>query len=446
MPSISWRSQEFPEVSIDKAEQTLSVLTEPIDLQGTHLGPFRIVLRWNRLRQRRSYDVEASEPNPAQGEEEITHPHVQGRQLCEGEGAICIKAALSQGRIFDFFLLVKQILETYNPSSAYISLDRWNGVACPRAAGTCLPMSKASASAAMRHSAMIARPAVRAATAMSAAAAVMNVTPAVVTSAGVVLAHPLIPISCCANPVSKTNLRINPMKPMSPRQSIRLPSRWKPKRAPPLRLTPCAWAKLLYLLHRGSTEVAGFGVSSRSDLLLIQDVQLVPQLCTEVTVELDDAAVADYFDTQVDRGRVPEEFGRIWVHTHPGSSPLPSSTDENTFRRCFSSADWAVMFIVARGGQTYARMRFGAGPGGQILLPVEVDFSQPFTATDHATWQAEYDSAVKVDEEWTTRRPSVPRREPLQEAYRAANLADWNEGSMWDTFLGPAEPCDGYYF
>src|SRR4051812_42770484 len=128
-------------------------------------------------------------------------------------------------------------------------------------------------------------------------------------------------------------------------------------RSPPLRLTPYAWAKLVYLRDLGETEVGGFGVSRPGDLLLVEDVQLVRQQCSLVTVKFDDNSVADYFDGQVDQGRRPEQFARIWVHTHPGDSPYPSCTDEETFARCFGGSDWAVMLIVARGGESYARLR-----------------------------------------------------------------------------------------
>src|SRR5439155_6879202 len=39
-------------------------------------------------------------------------------------------------------------------------------------------------------------------------------------------------------------------------------------------------------------------------------------------------------------------------------------------------ADWAVMAIAARGGDTYARLSFSAGPGGSVVLPVSVDWSK----------------------------------------------------------------------
>lgn len=175
-------------------------------------------------------------------------------------------------------------------------------------------------------------------------------------------------------------------------------SRPKAKRSLPLRLTPFAWAKLLFLRDYGPTEVGGFGVSSTDDLLLVTDFCLVSQQCTAVSVKFDDAAVADYFSDQVDRQLPPERFARIWIHTHPGNSPAPSSTDEHTFARCFGEADWAVMFIVAQEGQTYARLRFRAGPGGQLELPVEIDFDAPFAASQQADWEREYLRQVICEE------------------------------------------------
>jgi hypothetical protein len=63
------------------------------------------------------------------------------------------------------------------------------------------------------------------------------------------------------------------------------------------------------------------------------------------------------------------------VHTHPGSSAQPSGTDEETFERAFGRCDWSIMFIISRTGQTYARLRFAAGPQASLLLPVRVDWA-----------------------------------------------------------------------
>ncbi len=155
-----------------------------------------------------------------------------------------------------------------------------------------------------------------------------------------------------------------------------------------------AWAKLLFFCHYGDTEIGGFGITDPDDLLLIHDFQSVHQVVSSVTVAFDDVAVADFYEEQVDLGRKPQEFSRIWLHTHPGQSPSPSLTDEETFARVFGSCDWAVMAILARGGKTYARLRFNSGPGGSLLIPVLVDYSQEFPGSDWEAWQEEYDLHV----------------------------------------------------
>jgi hypothetical protein len=161
-----------------------------------------------------------------------------------------------------------------------------------------------------------------------------------------------------------------------------------------LRFTPRAWAKLLYLRDAGPTEIGGFGISAPDDLLTIEDVRLVAQVCTPTHVQFEDAAIADFFDEQVDIGRTPESFGRIWVHTHPGASAEPSHTDEETFTRVFGSCEWAVMFILAQGGASFARLRCNVGPGASVRLSVEVDFTRAFAASEHADWQREYETHV----------------------------------------------------
>jgi hypothetical protein len=150
----------------------------------------------------------------------------------------------------------------------------------------------------------------------------------------------------------------------------------------------------LFLRDWGRTEVGGFAVSAADDPLWIEDVQLVRQTCTPVTVRFEDQAVADYFDAQVDAGLAPERFARIWVHTHPGNSAQPTTVDEETFLRCFGTADWAVMFILAKGGETFARLQFNSGPGLAMELEVGTDFSRPFPAANHDGWLEEYERCV----------------------------------------------------
>jgi proteasome lid subunit RPN8/RPN11 len=137
--------------------------------------------------------------------------------------------------------------------------------------------------------------------------------------------------------------------------------------------SPLAWLKLQLFLHAGDTEVGGFGVGDEADPLYLRDFRTVLQSASPTGVAFDDAAVADYFDACVDAGLAPDRFARVWVHTHPGDSPLPSTTDEETFSRAFGGCDWSVMFILARTGRAYARLAFRPGPGAELLLPVAVD-------------------------------------------------------------------------
>ena len=174
-----------------------------------------------------------------------------------------------------------------------------------------------------------------------------------------------------------------------------------------LRFSPFAWAKLLFLLDLGDTEVGMFGISNAHDLLLIENVVMVEQVCTPTTVAFDDVAVADYFDEQVDLGRTPETCGRIWLHTHPGTCPHPSGTDEETFERAFGTPDWAVMFVVAQGGATYARLRMNVGPGCIKQLAVEIDYDTEFAECDHELWQAEYEAAVTIQDPFAINERTV---------------------------------------
>jgi len=146
----------------------------------------------------------------------------------------------------------------------------------------------------------------------------------------------------------------------------------------------------LFVRDYGDTEVGGIGISASDNLLLVEDVLLIKQTCTWAHVAFDDNAVADFFDEQVDAGREPQQFGRIWIHTHPGSSAQPSLTDEETFNRVFGRADWAIMFILAQGAQAYARLRFNTGPTAEVELPIQVNQTSSVGHRRQDPWEAEY--------------------------------------------------------
>jgi hypothetical protein len=121
---------EFSDVECNLKRHTISVVTEEITLEGVELGRFEIILDLRCLDENQPYEVTAVDSNPATSNADVTHPHVEAGSLCEGDGRAAIRAALSQGRLLDFFVLVRQILGTYNSGSAYVRLEDWHGTDC----------------------------------------------------------------------------------------------------------------------------------------------------------------------------------------------------------------------------------------------------------------------------------------------------------------------------
>lgn len=118
-------ANEFEAIELDLKAKTIRVDTAGIILEDVDLGAFRIALRWERIGTSGAYRIEAITPNCPTTRSDVTHPHVSNNVLCEGAGAAAIRQALVSGRLFDFFVLIRQILETYNPSSPYVALENW---------------------------------------------------------------------------------------------------------------------------------------------------------------------------------------------------------------------------------------------------------------------------------------------------------------------------------
>ena len=89
-------------------------------------------------------------------------------------------------------------------------------------------------------------------------------------------------------------------------------------------------------------------------------------------------------------------------------------TDEETFDRVFGRSDWALMFILAREGQSYARLRFNIGPRSELEIPVSVDYARPLrvvtgTRGSRSIWPAS-DHSIPFRQCWRCRRRASDRR------------------------------------
>lgn len=184
-----------------------------------------------------------------------------------------------------------------------------------------------------------------------------------------------------------------------------------------LRFSPTAWSKMIFMRDMTENEVGGFGITRKDDLLFVEDIVIIKQKVSVVTVSFDDNAVADYFEDQAASGKTPQQYARIWIHTHPGDSPQPSMTDKETFKRVFGSCDWSVMFILAQDDSCYAKLSFNAGPGGQMDIPVKVDYSLPFDASNFDLWEKQYKENVSIYHyfEESGEKPKRPKKSRTNE-------------------------------
>jgi hypothetical protein len=133
MQELDGLAGEFGGFESDEDRLTLRIVTEPLTLEGVELGPFAIEFPLDRIGRQRGagcFRVVALDPNPATGREEVCHPHVNGVELCAGEATVPIERALDDGRLVDAFVLVRNVLTTYNPRSAYVRLEVWDGLNC----------------------------------------------------------------------------------------------------------------------------------------------------------------------------------------------------------------------------------------------------------------------------------------------------------------------------
>lgn len=120
---------------------------------------------------------------------------------------------------------------------------------------------------------------------------------------------------------------------------------------PVIYISQYAYDKIIYALKNIKTEVSGFGILSQKDPLIVDDFYVPKQENTSYHTEMDDNSVADFVDDYIDKGYEPWQLQRIWIHTHPAGIASPSAEDENTFKRCFGRADFAVMLIFAKSGE-----------------------------------------------------------------------------------------------
>lgn len=142
-------------------------------------------------------------------------------------------------------------------------------------------------------------------------------------------------------------------------------------------MSPTAYLKVQFACHHLDREVGGYGFAPDPKRpLYITDFKVLPQISTKYHTSLDRNGIADYFEEMGEAGHQLSQFGRIWIHTHPVMAAKPSHEDEMTFAEQFDGVDWAVMAIISKTGDTYARLKINTGPGAEIVIPWRIDWAE----------------------------------------------------------------------
>lgn len=163
------------------------------------------------------------------------------------------------------------------------------------------------------------------------------------------------------------------------------------------RFTPVAFQKLKFFMDFGKTEVSGFGITDPDDPLLIIDFHLVKQTCTSVTTEMEE--LDQYLIDRINEGHTPKDCFRVWIHTHPGSSPNPSGTDIATLEELLGRHQWFVMLILAQEGLNWhGEIGYSVGPEMErYIVDIGLDWDYPIDEiVDFEELEAEYNAKVKT--------------------------------------------------
>ena len=204
--------------------------------------------------------------------------------------------ALTDGRLYDFFTLVSQILHTYGRGSAYVEIDRWDGAACEECGdtmdeddryfcqhcdSTLCSSCAVSCNACQNSYCSECRRSCAACGEDYCSSCLAVCRQCRKRFCNNCLVEGLCP-SCYSHTHEEDqgdDSRDDPQceEPCLVGQTQENLQRHKPPQG--LRLSPTAWAKLLYLRDASDSEVGGFGISAADDLLYIDDVALVRQNC-----------------------------------------------------------------------------------------------------------------------------------------------------------------------
>ncbi|MGD0115340.1 MAG: hypothetical protein ABSC13_04980 [Dehalococcoidia bacterium] len=125
---------------------------------------------------------------------------------------------------------------------------------------------------------------------------------------------------------------------------------------PVISFTPWAWLKLMIFAQSVAGEVSGLGVIVLEGReMVVQDVLLVPQVCTSGSTELEADGIASLLGELADEGLDVGNV-RLWWHSHGAGGVYLSVQDRETLRDSFPQAHFMVGLVTNRRGDVFASL------------------------------------------------------------------------------------------
>jgi len=115
-------------------------------------------------------------------------------------------------------------------------------------------------------------------------------------------------------------------------------------------------AKLMYYTRAASGEISGLGRTKfmDDDEILVEDVLLFKQECTQGSTDLDQDTLSRFLFKIIQKGKDPTEY-RLWWHTHNDFGTFWSSTDTDNIEM-LSKDSTLVSICVNKLGETKVRV------------------------------------------------------------------------------------------
>jgi len=163
-----------------------------------------------------------------------------------------------------------------------------------------------------------------------------------------------------------------------------------------LNIPPHVMTKLHTWRGWGPSEVTGFFVSSKENVLDIIDAELVRAACSSVSVDITSEELLEFYQRMAEKGIYPSQL-RVWWHTHPKMTADPSHIDFDTFDELNQDRALGVMYILGEDHETCHLSIRDKETGLESIEEIKISHQSV-----NSSWQLDYESLKKDYEEYVT--------------------------------------------